>query len=396
MIFKYLLMYKARFFIYLLLLILSGFSCQHNVGTNPDLSQAEATFQQLLEEAVYSSFESVPGVSMTVTVPDLDINWTGATGFDSKKKTQELKATQPFRIASATKTFVGAAILRLHEMGKLSIDDPIADYISETHITLLKKGGYAPDSITVRHCLNHTSGLYDYALGGKTYLEMAAKDSKKRWTRTEQIKLAMESGNRKGNPGEKYSYGDTGYILLGEAIEVLTDTTLAFGLRNLLGFDQLKMTSTWLESLEPAPKGLEDFVHRYLRGNDYTDWDPSIDLYGGGGLVSTTVDLNVFLQSLFNHQVFKNENTLKLMLEKPVYAATYLPDDDERFKDYRQGLWEISIYGQKAYMHGGIWGTLMLHVPEMNCTVTINYTHGKVDRLLKKTLLVVKNLHDIN
>jgi len=385
-------MQKTKTNIFISILIFCCFSCSKNVDTNPSQEDAEATFQKLLEECIYSSFESVPGVSMTVKAPDLGIDWTGASGFDSKDEESKLGTQQPFRIASVTKTFVATAILRLHEMGKLSIEDPLEKYISQEHIQLLKYGGYAPDSITLRHCLNHTSGLYDYALGGGAFLELAAKDAKKRWTRTEQIKLAMESGSRNGSPGERYSYGDTGYVLLGEIIEVVTDSTLAWGLRDLLGFDKLGMNHTWLETLEPAPNGLKAEVHRYLRGVNYTDWDPSVDLYGGGGLVSITDDLTTFFESLFNHKIFDKKKTLELMLEKPVYADSYVPDEDDRFKDYRQGLWEINIYGKKGYMHNGIWGTQLLHIPEMNCTIAINYTHGQRNRLMKKAVLVVNNL----
>ncbi len=385
-------MQKAKTHVLIFFCLLCIFSCSKNVGTNPSRADAEATFQKLLEECIYSSFESVPGVSMTVKAPNLGINWTGASGYDSKAKEDTLTAQQPFRIASVTKTFVAAAILRLHEMGKLSIEDPIEKYISPEHIQLLKKGGYAPDSITLHHCLNHTSGLYDYALGGGSYLELAAKDAKKRWTRTEQLRLAMESGNRKGNPGERYSYCDTGYILLGETIETMTDSTLSWGLRSLLGFDKLKMNSTWLETLEPAPNGMKAEVHRYLRGVDYTDWDPSVDLYGGGGLVSITEDLSIFLQNLFNHKIFEKKETLDLMLQKREYVGVQEADDFRRFKDYRQGLVAVDVYGKKGYMHNGIWGTQLLHIPELNCTISINYTHGQRERLMKKTILVVDNL----
>jgi len=51
----------------------------------------------------------------------------------------------------------------------LVIDEPIAQHISTLHQEMLIKGGYNPDSITLRHCLHHTSGLFDYALGGSGY-----------------------------------------------------------------------------------------------------------------------------------------------------------------------------------------------------------------------------------
>ena len=62
-----------------------------------------------------------------------------------------------------TKTFTAAAILRLVEQGRLGLDDPIADHLAPATLELLRRGGYDPDAIHVRHLLMHTSGLYDYA-----------------------------------------------------------------------------------------------------------------------------------------------------------------------------------------------------------------------------------------
>ncbi|MEM7298805.1 MAG: serine hydrolase, partial [Bacteroidota bacterium] len=151
--------------------------------------------QNLLNEAIYGSFDAVPGVSMTVIAPKLGIEWSGASGFDSKERTDSLGIHQPFRIASVTKTFVAAAILRLHEEGKLSIHDPIGNYISEEHRFLLQSDGYQVDEITLLQILNHTNGMYDYAQGGRTYLETIFNDPKRVWTRTDQLRLAVETGN---------------------------------------------------------------------------------------------------------------------------------------------------------------------------------------------------------
>lgn len=229
---------------------------------------------------------------------------------------------------------------------------------------------------------------------GQSFAELIIKNPQKRWTRTEQIQLAMDTGEATGSPGESYSYGDTGYILAGEVIEMQTDTNLGQGLRQLLGFNQLDMPTTWLETIEPAPDNHLAYVHRYARRYDTTNWDASMDLYGGGGLVSTTSDLAHFMHALFNNGVYKKNTTLQLMLEAPIYADSYVPAEDERYKDYRQGLWQINIFGKKAYMHAGLWGTAIVHIPSYNCTIAVNNTAARWDRLLKQTVLVIKNLQE--
>jgi len=378
--------------IFLFLVLLSNSSCFTSVDTHPSKVDVQQTFQLFLEEAMTDSYGSIHGVSMTVIAPTLDIHWTGETGYDSRLDENELSAEQPFRIASVTKTFVAAAILRLHEMGKLSLDDPISKYISEDHIQILEKGNYEPDKITLRHCLHHTAGLFDYARGSDAFGDMVLKDRQKRWTRTEQLQLAMDLGEAVGEIGEKYEYSDTGYILAGEVIEVLMDTTLSAGLRKLVGYQNLDMNSTWLETLEAAPEGLKDMVHCYFGRTDVSVFDPSFDLYGGGGLVSTTSDLANFVHGIFNQKIYQKEGTLDLMLEQPTYANSYNPEENDFHKDYRMGLYEMTVYGEKVYAHSGLWDVFILHVPAYNCSIAVNYTNARRDRLMKKTILVIKNL----
>ncbi len=369
-------------------------SCQNQVSTNPSADQIENTFQALLQEALDASFGANPGVSMSIISPKLNSNWAGVQGFDSIAEDNELHIDQPFRIASITKIFVAVAILRLHEMGQLSVDDPISQHILPSSKKILLGDKYDPEKIKIRHCLNHTSGLYDYAMGDRTYGDKILANPDKRWTRQEQLEAAMAWGEKIGEPGDQYDYCDTGYILLGEIIEKFFDNDLANGLRSLLKFESLNLDRTWLESLEAPPSQMPDPVHCYFSRNDATNFDASIDLYGGGGLMSTCPNLTTFFHALFNHQIFDKRETLELMLTKNEFPESYNAEEEEGFKDYRYGVWEIDIYGEKAYMHGGLWGTLLLHIPKSNSTFAVNSTKGRDERLLKKAILTIKNLKE--
>ncbi|MEL6812728.1 MAG: serine hydrolase, partial [Bacteroidota bacterium] len=327
-------------------------------GANKDSvnyhSQPEVNLSNILNEAMNDEQVDAVGVSLTVISPKLGIDFSGAAGYDGMDKERLLKANQPFRIASLTKTFVAAAILRLQEKNLLSIEDPISKYISKEHMEILKKGGYDPDRISIRHCLMHTSGLFDYAEGNEDYIAQASKNPLKRWTRTEQIQFAMDHGGPMGMPGENYHYSDTGYVLLGEIIEKQTNLGLAEGLRSLLDFEKLGMDSTWLESLEDRPEGLPLSVKRYMGDVDASGFDNSVDLYGGGGLSSTTRDLGIFLQALFNEEVYENSDTLEIMLLKADYNSK-----EQGLPDYRLGLGQIQSKrsNREAFMHSGFWGT---------------------------------------
>ncbi|GAA3510728.1 serine hydrolase domain-containing protein [Aquimarina addita] len=341
----------------------------------------EVNFNRILQEEVNTPQNETAGISLTVISPELGLDFSGAAGYDSKDKNTTLKAEQPFRIASLTKTFVASAILRLQEQGLLDINDPITSYISEKHISILEKGGYLPGTITLKHCMMHTSGLYDYAEGGPDYIEMASKSPKKRWTRTEQIQFAMDYGKPLALAGKEHHYSDTGYILLGEIIENITQKGLAEGLRTLLKFDALEMNATWLESLENRPVGLLPSVKRYLGNIDASDWDNSVDLYGGGGLSSTTRDLCIFLQGLFNGSIYENKNTLPVML----LQKDFIPKVKGELPEYRLGFGNIrsKTSDVEAFLHAGFWETIFMHFPKYNCSIAINHTNGDSKTLQK-------------
>ncbi len=378
--------------LFLFSLLLCGLLACHNVATT-GAEVSATTLEALLQEAIDDSLGEVPGVSMTVISPGDEFHWTGAVGFADRNKEDSLHADQPFRIASITKTFVAAAILRLHEMGALDIDDPLTDHISGAHLNLLEVDGYQTNQITLRHCLQHTSGLYDYAVASPAYLEAVTKNAQKRWSRTDQLRFATDLGQPLWKAGGGFQYSDTGYILLGEAIERSTDSTLAYGLRSLLRFEELGLRHTWLESLESAPAGVRPVVRRYFGRQDFTEYDASIDLWGGGGLLSTTQDVAIFVQALFSGEIFDQPETLDLLLDKPpVFPASYSPGNDPGFMDYRCGHHALELYDKPAFSHSGFWGTAYLYLPEAQATVVVNYTAGYRERLLKKVAHLLQDI----
>jgi len=148
-----------------------------------------------------------------------------------------------------------------------------------------------------------------------------------------------------------------------------------------------------LETIEPAPDDVLPVVRRYYRKQDITDFDASIDLWGGGGLVSTTQDVALFTQALFSGGVFDQPETLKLLLAKPAaFPSSYTPANDPGFMDYRCGLHAVELYGKPGFSHSGFWGTAYLYLPEEKATIVVNYTAGYRERLMKKTAHYLQNL----
>jgi D-alanyl-D-alanine carboxypeptidase len=300
---------------------------------------------------------SFPGVVLAVRSPH--VSWTGAAGFASLGSDRPLNPSAPFRIASVTKTFVAAATLRLVEERRLDLDEPASRHLSTRSIALLRRGGYAVDRITVRELLSHSAGLYDYA-SDPDYQSFVLTHGHHHWTRAEQLRFATTHGKPLAPPGREFHYSDTGYILLGEILQRTTGHTLAWALRHLLRFQRVGLRATYLESLEP-PIGLPR-AHQYYRQIDATGFDPSFDLYGGGGLVSTVDDLARFNQALLGGRLFDRNATLRTMLGKT---------NPRRIDDLGMGIFSTQIAGHNCWAHSGFWGTSLLTCPDSRTTVAL-------------------------
>ena len=172
--------------------------------------QVIAELQKLLSAEV-AGHPSLPGELLHVHAPKQGIDVSLAAGVFDRESKRPLDPHHVFRVASVTKTFVAASILRLYEDGKIKLDDPITHYLPKEYITILEAGGYPTNVITVRQLLTHTSGLFDYAKAPQ-YFEIISANPKHRWTRKEQVEDAITWGKPYDPPGKAYYYSDTGYI----------------------------------------------------------------------------------------------------------------------------------------------------------------------------------------
>jgi D-alanyl-D-alanine carboxypeptidase len=349
-------------------LVLAGFfcfACQPQ-PTEPDLDQK---LQSLLDTALQTN-DALRGFALHVDSPALGLSWEGAAGLADPASGRPMTPATPVRIASNTKTFVAASVLRLDEQGRLSIDDPIAQHLPEEFVLMLEGDGYDTGAIKVRHLLTHTSGLFDPTSLDR-YTEKITADPTHQWTRSEQLQIAMDWGDPHGDPGEFYTYCDPGYGLLGAVIEFASGQPMATAIRELARYEDLSLDSTWWETLETKPDGVPERAHQYVGDYDLFAAHPSYDLYGGGGLVSTVGDLARFYRALFTGGVFENAATSDVMLTT-IDGVQPLPNS--RPLGYRMGIWVVDIEGFTTYRHTGFLGTLATYVPELDLTIgmTVN------------------------
>ena len=103
-------------------------------------------FNPILQSELSSSN---PGVLFTIESGDGKLSWSGAAGINNLSLGDSLQATQTFRIASVTKTYVAAAILRLMEEKVLRLEDPISKHLSPAHAAILAQD-YDLQKITIQ------------------------------------------------------------------------------------------------------------------------------------------------------------------------------------------------------------------------------------------------------
>lgn len=297
-----------------------------------------------------------------------------------------------FRIASVTKTFVAATALRLVEQQRLALFSPASRWLSQHMQRALAGNGHPVDAITPFQLLTHTAGLCDHG-SHPDYAAQILADPGHVWTRAEQIERAMTFGPPLGPPGAQFSYSDTGYVVMGELVENVTGLPLASAVRTLLDFDRLGLGATFWEKVEPAPEALAR-AGQYFGEVPVATIDPTADLFGGGGLVSTTGDLVRFVRALLRGRLFAFPETLAIGLLVPALSigeAPYIHSTLLRSK---------VIGGRPCWSHGGFWGVQVVDFADADVTLALTYNQvkcnagtageigrdGLVDRLARLTL----------
>jgi D-alanyl-D-alanine carboxypeptidase len=324
---------------------------------------------QRLADSVIAARPRLPGLLIAVQSKAHGRTWSVAAGLSDSTRKSPLRAEQPVRLASNTKTYVAAALLRLVEQGQLSLGDPLTRHLPASVDSLLRRDGYRTDLITIEQVLSHRAGFNEHP-AVPSYVARLRTIPRYRWSPTEQLQWLVDSLAPVGPPGAQFRYSDSGYVLLGMIIERLTGQPLGPAVRALVGFERLGLRQTWWETMEPAPTGMPARAHQYLSGFDSYDIDPSFDLYGGGGLVATMADAAQFLTALTEGKVLSRRTTLDTML------APRSPE----MSGYGLGVFGVTARGLKGRGHGGFWGTTAMVFPEAGVTIAVAVTDQSESR----------------
>jgi D-alanyl-D-alanine carboxypeptidase len=334
---------------------------------SPATDTAAQTLQADLE-AFQATHAGIPGIAVAIVTSDGELI-SAATG-EADPEGRPMTSDTPVRMASITKTFVAAAILRLAEEGRIDLDAPIRILIEDDLDALLAGDGYDTGAITVRHLLMHAGGLGDH-FGSDAFGQAVMADPRRVWTAMEQLALMTELTDPVSAPGEAFAYSDSGYVILGQIIEGTTGMALGKAVVRLTKLDALGLAGIRWEG--EAPEGGPARAHQYLGGMDTTGIHGSVDAFGGGGIIASAEDIARFFAALFKGDVFDRPETLRLMTEAPGHPEG---------SPYRIGLFETEEDGVTVFGHGGFWGTDVRVVPERGSTIaTVSLEQRGIDDL---------------
>jgi CubicO group peptidase (beta-lactamase class C family) len=240
------------------------------IAAVPAPNEVDEVFAEQLDVA------GIPGGALvTVTAGgDVDARGVGTTGAGD-----EVTADTPFVVGSTTKSFTALAVMQLVEAGRIDLDAPVVRYVPELEL--------APeepvDAITVRHLLQHTSGLDDLA-GGPLLSSVGEGTALAAVAELSDARLASA-------PGVKWRYANANYVLAGLVIEAASGQTYADHLQQQV-LDPLGMTDTYVVADPSVAPG-----HRYWFGLAVAADEPvqREGVVAAGYLASTAEDLGRYL-----------------------------------------------------------------------------------------------------
>ncbi|AXK35156.1 class A beta-lactamase-related serine hydrolase [Streptomyces armeniacus] len=242
-------------------------------------------------------------------------SWHGRAGSRDLAGGHPRGTDEKFRVASITKPFTATVLLMLEARGELSLDDSVEEWLPG----IVRGEGYHPEDITVRHLLNHTSGIFDYNMDeGFRALYAGAEFDRNRyreWRPRELVDIALahpanfqpREGSRPGEPG-RWDYSDTNYVLAGMVVERVTGGTYREAVERLL-IRPLGLRGTSVPGTSPrVPRPHATHWSTLFEDGpdakvyDVTEFSPTV-AFSAGQLISTVDDVNTFLSALLGGEL---------------------------------------------------------------------------------------------
>ena len=298
----------------------------------------------------------------------------------------------PFHAASVAKLATAALVMQQVESGELALSTRVAELLPDGETA----GLFASPGATVEHLLSHTSGVADYFEGrvarGPQMQELVVAEPDRTWTQESLLAFTRERQRPVAEPGRRFHYSDTGYVLLGRILEETTGSSFTELMRSRV-LEPAGMTSSALWQREPGP---ERIAPLWLRGAELSGAASLTCDWSGGGIVATLDDLARLATALRDGTLVRPESFATMTRPRRRFRAGIR---------YGLGAMELRFGEFSPFLRWlprpvGHLGVLGVHCftdpdPERDTTVILNFhstremtasfqTHIRIARLLTR------------
>ena len=359
-----------------------------------------AELDHYLEKLTNSGFP--PGLSLVVIKND-SIIYSKSFGWADRPRNILATPETVYHWWSITKVATAIAILQLEEQGKLSIDDPVINYLPFFQV---KHPSEKNTQIKIRNLLNHGSGLPD---PGYQIVRWIHHEGEPHWNQTELLKKVLpDYSTLEFEPGETMKYSNIGYMVLGSIIEKVTGLSYEDYIRHNI-LEPLKMEHTdfiYTKEMEPyeaagshplfdlatpmMPFIAGSFI-REIKGNHVWIKRVYTDQTAPSGLIGPVTDAAKLVKAYLNDGKLDGQQILS---EQSVFKMTYENYQEETGKEhscyFRRGIaWEVYKDNNRLILQqkgGGVgFNTVMQIHPENNLGFVLfsNNTDGKASKIIE-------------
>jgi CubicO group peptidase (beta-lactamase class C family) len=329
------------------------------------------------------SAHQIPGMSIAVVKNGRIVKRAGY-GLASVEFSIPADENSVYQLYSVSKVFAGTAIMKLVEEGKLSLDTPVTDIFDSLPASL--------KTVRVRHLLTHTSGLPETS-ENQRFTDLP-EEQRAKLSAAESIQLVSELP-LKFQPGEKFSYHRSGYVLAEMIIEKLSQKPYASYLQDSI-FSHTRMASSRFGDSEAVIPRRPSTA--YNRGTgELRNWIYRFGTkdYAAAGLNSSVIDIARFFIALDAGEVLKQESL------DAMWAPMRLTNGSE--SNYGLG-WTVDKHkGHRVVGHEGGGSAWIAHFPDDHLTVVVlcnlngaradEIQYGIADFYLRRTASQRSNSH---
>ena len=299
--------------------------------------------------------QQIPGVALAV-ISNGEIVLARGYGLANVEHQAPVKPETIFQSGSMGKQFTATAVMMLVEDGKISLDDKLTKYFTDAPETWNK--------ITVRHLLTHTSGMTDYPRDFDLRRDYTEDELVKR---IKTIPLAFE-------PGEKWSYSNLAYVMLGVLIHKVSGKFYGDFLQERV-FKPLGMsTARVISEADIVPNRAAGYrtVNGQLKNQDWVS--PSLNTTADGALYLTVYDMAKWDAALYTEKLLKRASLNEMW--------TPVKLNDGKTHAYGFGWALGDVRGHRIVEHGGSWQGFKSHISrylDEKLTVVVFANHARAN-----------------